>query len=236
MASKQEPAQIVYSYSTSPAIDSFTFLSGAVFSVVDILNYTRSNELVIIITLFSFSYINRDLMLPPTLQTSLQCLESSARQTTPYLPPKKKRLLVLMRLLRSAKTQCVMMPSFWYWHIGVIPRHTTTKPFLSAVTILDPEGLNAKRLTASLWMEVSSFACFYSSFQRVTVPNYIIISYNTILPPDTKQRLRGMPIYSGRLQISCKLIVVFITVFTVKQDFILCAYSYRWVDHIVWYA
>lgn len=44
-------------------------------------------------------------MLPPTLQTSEQCLESSAKHTTPYVPPKKKRLVVLIKVDKSAKMQ-----------------------------------------------------------------------------------------------------------------------------------
>ena len=48
-----------------------------------------------IITEFSFSQNKIDFTLPGTLHTSEQFFRSSARQTAPDWPPKKKRELVL---------------------------------------------------------------------------------------------------------------------------------------------
>ena len=52
---KQSPTQIDYNYAGSPAIESFTFFSGAEFlSVVEILNCTKRRDEDIIMTLFYF--------------------------------------------------------------------------------------------------------------------------------------------------------------------------------------
>ena len=53
--SKQSPIQIEVSCSGSPAIDSFTFFSGAeCLSVVEMRNCTSNSELLMMITLFCF--------------------------------------------------------------------------------------------------------------------------------------------------------------------------------------
>ena len=70
-------------------------------------------------TLFSFSWNRMLFTLPGTLQTSEQFFKSSARQTEPLLPPKKKRELTLSTpgswlIISEQKTIWVMDPSLVY--------------------------------------------------------------------------------------------------------------------------
>ena len=133
------------------------------------------------ITEFSFSQKRIDLTDPGTLQTSLQFLRSSARQTLPDQPPKKKRLLTLSPVVAAAwfrtrlqKTIWLMPPSRAYWQTGVNPRlvrQTAHTPFMQPVTMRLPSVENVMLVIGDLWTALSSLVRRSSSFQRSSWPS-----------------------------------------------------------------
>lgn len=139
-----------------------------------------------------------------------------------------------MILFKSANMQIVITPSFWYVLIGVIPLHTTTRPVISALTILDPFVLYYIKLISSLCTADSSFAVRVSSDHNVIVPK-LYTTKSTILPSNSQLWLNRMPCYCSRFLITSQFIIEFLPLIIIQHHSRYCTDSYRGTYSTMWY-